>query len=203
MLSALLTTIGLRELVQGLRQPHHTLNLNVTFPAQFCNHARFRTPPTRYSPHPELARTHASKDQLTNCASVLRTSGTFVQQHWRGFRAPYMYTVCYTRRRLNARWGRMGTRANLLRVCGQPGFSWRCYCRAVAAAQRMMTTQRAIYISETQGLHSLHKLCMNCQLRGRVVERRVGSGRMLQVRKMMLDTVVLIYVALILISRST
>ena len=43
--------------------------------------------------------------------------------------------------------------------------------------------QRAIYISETQGLHSLHKLCMNCQLRGRVVERRVGSGRRLHVRK--------------------
>ena len=109
-------------------------------------------------------------------------------------------TMRYTRRRLNARWGQMGTRANFLRVRGQPRFSWRCYCRAIAAAQRM---QRAIYTPETQGLHSLHKLCMNCQLRGRVVERRVGSGRMLQVRKMMLDTVVLIYVALILISRST
>ena len=88
------TTIGLREPVHGLRQPHHTLNMNVTFPTHSYNHARFRTPPTRYSPHPELARTHASKDQLTNCASVLRTSGTYVQQHWRGFRAPYMYTVC-------------------------------------------------------------------------------------------------------------
>ena len=59
------TTIGLREPVHGLRQPHHTLNMNVTFPTHSYNHARFRTPPTRYSPHPELARTHASKDQLT------------------------------------------------------------------------------------------------------------------------------------------